>query len=256
MILGNGARRTLALHCTMGFGGAWAGLSKALPELTFIAPDMPSHGSSVDWDEASDFGETVFQASVAAMDDGPMDVIGHSFGAMIALRMAVEYPEKIRSLTMIEPVFMAIAKLDAPESLNSHDTEAQPFRDAIDAGHYEAAARSFNRMWSDEDTVWDALSERTRTAMARAIHVVPNTYGLLYDDTAGLLNEGVLEACRIPTLIMRGALSYDAITVTNNGLATRMPNAQQAVIDGAGHMAPITHPAEVAAALAPHLAGS
>ena len=255
-ILGDGPRRALALHCTMAFGGAWAGLSKARPDLSIVAPDMPSHGASENWDEASDFGETVYQAALSAMDDTPMDVIGHSFGGMTALRLAVEKPENVRSLTVIEPVFFGVAKRDAPETMRAHDVAAKPFLDALEAGDYENAARSFNRMWSDEGPAWSTLPERTRAAMTRAIHVVPDTYGLIYDDTAGLLEKGALDACTIPTLIMRGALSHSSVTATNDGLAARMPNASQAAIEGAGHMAPITHPAAVADALASFLAQS
>ena len=106
--LGAGARRVMALHCTMAFGGAWGNLAAALGEgVSVVAPDMPSHGKSSDWDEVSDFSETVYQASMAALDDAPMDVVGHSFGAAIALRMAVEHPDRIRSLTLFEPVFFA-----------------------------------------------------------------------------------------------------------------------------------------------------
>lgn len=250
MTLGQGDRRALALHCTMAFGGAWSGFSKALPELTLIAPDMPSHGRSVDWDEESSFADTVFAGSLGAMDDRPMDVIGHSFGAVTALRLAVNHAERVRSLTVIEPVFFAVAIQDKPETLAQHDQDAQPFRDAIDAGDREAAARAFNRMWSAEAPKWQDIPERNRAAMIRAIHVVPDTHAFLCDDTAGLLAPGALDACEIPTVIMRGEHAHSAIIATNDGLAARMPNAKQSVIGGAGHMAPISHPKAVAQVVA------
>lgn len=247
MMLGTGPRRALALHCTMAFGGAWGGLARHLgDQLTFIAPDMPSHGQSADWDEASDFSDTVFAASLAAMDDAPMDVIGHSFGAVTALRLAVAHPERLRSLTVIEPVFFAIAQDHAPETLAQHDVQARPFSEAMAVGDRETAARKFNRMWSADAPRWDTLSERTRAAMTRAIHVVPDTHGFLYDDTSGLLAPGALDALQVPTLVMRGAQAHPAIIATNDGLAQLLPKATQSVIKSAGHMAPISHPAAVA----------
>ncbi|NNK16740.1 MAG: alpha/beta hydrolase [Sulfitobacter sp.] len=246
MTLGKGKRRALALHCTMAFGGAWKGLSNALPELTMLAPDMPSHGRSPDWDEVSDFSDTVYAGTLSVMDEGPMDVIGHSFGAVTALRLAVAHPERVRSLTVIEPVFFAVALQDAPETLAQHDSDAQPFRDAIEAGDRETAARTFNRMWSAEAPKWDDMPERNRAAMVRAIHVVPDTHAFLYDDTAGLLDPGALDACTIPTVVLRGEHAHPAISANNDGLAARMPNAVQSVIEGAGHMAPISHPEAVA----------
>lgn len=240
---GQGARAVLALHCTMAYSGAWKGFAAAIPEgFTLIAPDMPSHGGSPDWDDASDFSDTVFQASLDCLSE-PMDLIGHSFGGVTALRLAVERPDLVRSLTMIEPVFFCIAAMDAPDSVADHDAKAQPFYDAFSAGNRAEAARLFNRMWSTGPK-WADLPEQLRAAMTRAIHVVPDTHGFLFDDAAGLLAR--LERAAMPALLIRGARSDAVVQRTNAGLARRLPHASQTVIDDAGHMAPITHPEAVA----------
>lgn len=245
--VGQGARRVLALHCTLAFGGAWAGMAKALAgQVAFVAPDMPSHGKSDDWDGVSHLSDTAVASSVAAMDDTPMDVIGHSFGAMTALRIAVSYPEKVRSMTVIEPVFFAIARQDAPETAAAYEKHSLPFTQAMSSGDAQAGARVFNRMWSDEAPAWDSLPERTRAAMTRGIHVVPGSRNVLYDDDRGLLQPGGLDATPTPTLILRGEQAHPAVIATNDGLAARMRNARQAVVPGAGHMAPISHPKETA----------
>ena len=247
--LGQGARRVLALHCTMAFGGAWGGVGKALGGgVSLVAPDMPSHGKSADWDAVSDFGETVFQASMGALDGAPMDVVGHSFGAATALRMAVEHPVRIRSLTLFEPVFFAAALAEGSDALDDDERNLVEMETALEQHDYDSAARAFNGMWS-AGPGWDTLPERTRAAMARAVHVVPATKPFLYDDNRNLLAPGRMEAVTAPTLVMRGAQSLSAITATNAGLAKRLGNAVEVVINGAGHMAPISHPAEVAAAI-------
>ena len=247
--IGRGPRRVLALHCTMAFGGAWSGLSKVLGDaVTLVAPDMPSHGRSPDWDEVSDFGQTVFEDTAKVMDDAPMDVIGHSFGAVTALRLAAAMPERVRSLMLFEPVFFAVAVQEAPESMDDHDGGISPVMEALKRGEREEAARLFNRMWSDGPP-WNDLPERSRAAMTRAIHVVPNQTSLLYEDTAGLLAPGLLESLKMPTLVMRGANTSPAVIATNNGLAARLGNARQVILDDAGHMGPITHPKQMAAAV-------
>lgn len=248
--LGQGVRRVLALHCTLAHGGAWGGVAKHLGDTaTLIAPDMASHGRSADWDGTSDFAETTYQATLALLPDTPIDIIGHSFGAMTGLRIAAEHPEKVRSLVLFEPVFFAVALADAADTLASHDAAVAPFNDAIASGDMAVAARAFNGMWSDGIGGWDRLPDRTRAAMIRAIHVVPDTVRFLYDDDRNLLKDGVLAAVKAPTVVMRGALSLPAITSVNKGLAQRLGNATEAVIEGAGHMAPISHPSEFAAAV-------
>lgn len=246
--LGQGPRRALALHCTLAFGGAWGGMAKAMGGVvSFVAPDMPSHGKSDDWDGKSHLSDTALAAAVDAMDDAPMDVIGHSFGGTTALRLAVEHPDRVRSLTMIEPVFFAVARADAPETLDAYDAMSAEFTAAMERGDHEAGARAFNRMWGDDAPAWETVPARNRAAMVRGVHVVPGSRSVLYDDDRGLMAPGKLDAVQVPTLILRGALAHPAVVATNDGLAARMPDARQAVIEGAGHMAPITHPAETAA---------
>lgn len=244
--LGNGPRKVLALHCTLAFSGAWAGLMREMrDEVTLIAPDMPSHGRSNAWDGQSSFADTVFEASLACLD-APMDVVGHSFGGATALRLAVERPERVRSLTMIEPVFFAVAAADDPEAAAEHAAKSQPFYDLVQAGDMQQAARTFNRMWSDGPR-WPEMASQVRAAMTRAIHVVPDTTAFLFEDTAGMVPR--LPRATMPTLVVRGSSTDRIVEVTNAGLVRRMPNAREAVMEGAGHMAPVTHPAEMAALL-------
>lgn len=246
--LGQGARKVLALHCTIAHSGAWAGLSAALGgEATFTAPDMPSHGRSSDWDGHGDFFDQVTQLSAAHLTE-PMDVIGHSFGGMLALRLAVEFPDLVRSAVLIEPVFFAIAVQDAPELVRQHDDEAKPVSNALAAGDMEQAARLFNRMWGAKDGPrWPDLPERTRAGMIRGIHVVPAVDDALFHDQKGLLIPGVLDRVNLPFLILSGSETHPVMPAIGEGLARRLPNAKTGVVSGAGHMVPITHPDQTAA---------
>ncbi len=247
--LGQGPRRALALHCSLAHGAAWARLAKPLDQdITMVAPDMPSHGRSCDWDETSDFADTAYQAALDTLDATPMDVIGHSFGAVIALRLAVNHPERLRSLTLIEPVFFAMAQPDAPETVTDFDLGMARVADALAEGDRATAARLFNQRWGD-GSKWVAIPEKSRHAMIRAIHMIPATAGFLYRDAAGMLAPGRLDRVAMPTLLIRGGASPGAIAAIADGLVARLPNVRQSVIDGAGHMAPITHPLPVANAI-------
>lgn len=246
---GQGPRRVLALHCTIAHSGAWRGLAEQMgDEVTLITPDMLSHGRSPDWDKQGDYQDCCVD-SVAHLLEPGMDLIGHSFGATVALRLAVAHPEKIRSLTMIEPVYFAVALADEPDLVAAHEAEATPYIKALAAGDDALAARLFNRMWSENGVSWPDMPEATRAAMTRSIHVVPAQRDSLFDDRPGMLAPGVLDRVTAPVLLLRGSQAHPAIAVVNEGLARRLPDAVSLVVEGAGHMLPISHPKETASEL-------
>jgi lipase len=246
---GRGPRRVLALHCTLAHSGAWRGLAALMgDQATLITPDMLSHGRSPDWDGQGDFQDRSV-AAVQHLLEPEMDIMGHSFGATIALRLAVAHPERARSLTMIEPVFFAVGLKDAPDLVAAHDADLEPFAEAMRAGDMALGARLFNRMWGTGGPRWPELPEGLRAAMTRAISVVPACRAPIYEDLAGMLEPGVLERVSAPCLLLRGSETHPVIGAVNDGLARRLPDAESVVIKGAGHMVPISHPLETASEL-------
>lgn len=250
-ILGSGPREILALHCTMAHSGAWRGLAEALEgRFAVRAPDMYNHGRSPDWDGQGEFQLRMAEAALSLIE-GPVDVVGHSFGATVALRMAVLRPDLVRSLTMIDSVHMAVVRQDRPDILDQDQATSAPFREALAAGEFERAARIFNRGWGDSrGPRWEDLPEARRAAMSRGVRIVPACGPSITDDLPGLLKPGGLGAVTMPVLLIRGGETEATVRIVHEGLARRLPHAQNHVVPGAGHMVAITHPAEIAERLA------
>lgn len=244
-----GARPVLALHCTLAHSGAWRGVSLALAEqATLHAFDMPSHGKSGDW--TPDMGDLhdVATAEARKFLTEPMDVIGHSFGATIALRLACENPELVRSVTSIESVWFAAAAADEPSRIDAFADRNAEFEAAMAAGDRMTAARSFNRNWGD-GSAWDSIPEATRQYMADRIHFVQASTPFVFHDAPGLLASGKIEALDCPVLLMQGEQADDTIDAVNAALHRRLKHSHRETLKGAGHMAPITHPRETAKAI-------
>ncbi len=252
---GHGPRKALAIHCTLAHSGAWRSVGEALADdLTMLAYDLPSHGKSADWDGQGNVHDVATDMARTLLTE-PMDIIGHSFGATVGLRLAIESPELVRSLTLFEPVYFAAAMADDPEGATSAMDRNTAFNAAYDSGDMMEAARVFNTGWGD-GSGWANTPDKLRQYMAERIHFVPASQPFLRDDSAGLLEPGRFARATMPVLLMEGATSGELAEAISTSLEKRLPNVTRRVIKGAGHMAPLTHPAAVADEVRTFLSGT
>lgn len=245
---GNGPRKALLMHCSLGHSDAYGRLCAHLGgALSTTAFDMPGHGRSADWDGASDFQDQVTEIALEFLDE-PMDLIGHSFGGTVALRLAVTHPEKVRSVTVIEPPMMAVAKADVPGSDDAIREGMREFNAALDRGDRETAARVFTSQYGD-GRGWDVLSEVTRSAIVERIHLIRAGTPAVEHDVNGLLEPGGLDSIAAPALVIDSGNTSAMMSLVMKGIAARIPDAELVQIKqrGGGHMLPLTHPEPVAA---------
>jgi 3-oxoadipate enol-lactonase len=86
-----------------GFGGAawnFSELAPLLPGKRLILPDLPGHGGSSPLPAPTLAG---FADVLAELLDGPVDVLGHSLGGVVALRLAERHPSLVRRLVLAAP---------------------------------------------------------------------------------------------------------------------------------------------------------
>ena len=226
-----------------------AGLDELLNALAF---DLPGHGRSGDWDKRGDLQQVSMGMAVDLLEDQaqgqPVDIIGHSFGGTIALRLAVERPDLVRSLVLIEPVFFAVGLADRPDLKGPYDLHMAAYTAALQAGDMSAAAQAFTSVWGD-GRAWDLLPEGQKQAMTKRIHLIAEGAPAIYDDVAGLLSGGKLERIAVPVLLIEGGTSPEYIDAINTALARRIDKSERLAVAGAGHMLPITHPRAAADAV-------
>lgn len=245
---GQGPRRGLAIHCSLAHSGSWSGLARELAEvMTITAFDLPGHGQSGAWEGRGEI-QAVSTAIAADFLDGPADILGHSFGATVALRLAVERPDLVRSLILYEPVFFAVAFADRPAMRAEHAATMADYAAGMASGDMRRAAEGFTAVWGD-GRAWAMMPEAARRKMAAQMPLIVAADPALIEDAGGMLASGALTRIAAPALLMEGARSPAIIAAINAGLAARLPDARRAVIAGAGHMGPITHPGRVAAAV-------
>lgn len=238
------------IHCSLAHHQSLKPLAHALPkQARIIAFDMPGHGASADWSGQGDFQTLTADIGHSFVGEhaGKMHLVGHSFGGTVALRMIVDRPEKIASLTLIEPVFFAAARADDPATYAEHRTEFAPFSTAMETGDMTEAARVFTRFWGTGQP-WANLPEAIREDLTHRIHLIPAGAPAIEDDIHNILAR--LEKVTCPVNLISGENSPPIVRAIHAALAARIPHAKQHQIAGAGHMVPLSHPKEVAACVA------
>ncbi|MBA4492678.1 alpha/beta fold hydrolase [Paracoccus sp. S1E-3] len=235
-------RPALALHCMMGSSNAWTPMAGHLDgQVDLRAFDNPGHGRSPDWQPEGGIDlHTFVTRHAAGKIDRPLDLIGHSFGATIALRIAVGAPEAVRSLTLIEPVLFAAAP--AP-SRQAEDARLAPFAAANDI---DGMIGQFMSDWGAPGAGAIPDDPARADRLRKQMRLVMETNAFLMEDRADILREGGLEGIEAPVMLISGAESPPIIHEIAEALAARLPDVGRATVPGAGHMLPLTHAQAVA----------
>lgn len=239
---GVGAPGVYLLHCTLAHGGAWKRVARRLADrYHLIAPDMVGHGQGPAGDPSADYHDQATAHARIHFPNAPVHLVGHSFGATVALRLAIEAPGRVASLTLFEPVLFAAAA-DGPERKGNAEILGQ-MAPMIAAGDTRGAAKVFLSVWgAGED--FDGLPDAEAARMADQMWMIPAQQGALHHDTARLLPRLDQVAC--PVLLMQGEASPPVIGKILDGLSAGLADVERATIPEAAHMAPITHAGQVA----------
>lgn len=251
-----GGRPFVLLH---GLTGHRDDFIHRLPDLAgeawWLAPDLRGHGDfSITQDETTfcfdrlvrDLGEVL---DAIGADD--CDLLGHSFGGMVALRFALEFPQRVNSL-----VLMATAP-HAPKGY-----EAETFRKAGALACSEGMSllqEIVEKQWRNEPDANDAPSARWADIYwphhrKRYCAMDPVAYGSLgvlmveQEPVADRLAEIVC-----PTSVWVGSRD-DEFLDGSRTLAAGIPEARFVCIEGAGHHPHMENPDVWLEAMRAHLA--
>ncbi len=200
--------------------------------------DLRGHGRSER--APAGYGVRSMTADLAALSadlPGPIDVVGHSWGGLVALRFALDHPERVRRLVIVEAPLppsraMQMADFLAPDgSLPGRllDALPAPLRDAVAAGRRQAQ----RLLESLEFLVF-------KSSLLADLRAEPD-----FDDAE-------LAALRCPTLCAYGDRS--ACLPAGERLARVIPGAKLHVLPG-GHYLHLDARAALVAIIEGHLGG-
>ncbi len=182
----------------------------------------------------------------------PVHLVGHSFGGLSGLAVALRHPQLVRSLTILEA--------PAPEILRhaGEDQHYNTFRNMTGAYFGAFRAGQCNAIEQMIDFYGGAGTFASWPQRVRDYAVETTTVNLLdWTSAYGFTPApSLLAKTTIPTLVVRGEKSHPAVKRANELLGRSIPGATIATIPGAAHFMIATHAGELADLVANHLVAS
>ena len=197
-------------------------------QYTVYAIDRRGRGESGDAEKYGLEREVEDMVAVIESIDEPVVLLGHSFGALIALE-AARGTENLRSLILYD--------LAAWGELNDHIADVGVrLKELFDAGEGEEALVMFLKEFAglDEETIESRRAGPHWQDRVDAFHTVLREGHALSTYTFDLDS---FETMTTPTLILLGGESVESFKQTSTRVSEMLPNARLLVLEGQDHVA-------------------
>lgn len=244
------------LHRALGSQLQWRGLARLLRrDFQVLTLDLYGYGQTPLPESPPEFSLSREAALVRnllhqlQLGQGPLHLVGHSYGGAAALRLAWEDPGRIASLTLFEPVAFHLLAADDPALQPVLEIQAQ-IRRQLRQGRPDLAVGSFIDYWSGPGSFAGSSVRSQQTFCAGLAKLLLDFQALLSDP----LRLAELQELPIPVCLLAGRSSRPPALRVAELLAATLPKAQLHWLEG-GHMAPISHAGEVNARIAAWLHG-
>jgi pimeloyl-ACP methyl ester carboxylesterase len=239
--------RLLCLHSSAGSGRQWEPIAAALePRFEVLAPDLLGYGGG-HWCVGTPVSlDAEAQALAPLLQRGGVHLLGHSYGGAVALQIALRWPDRIASLTLVEPVRFALLRDGATREAHEQIVGVgRRIGMEVLSLRSESAAHRFVDYWSGEGA-WARLDGRRRQLLAARMPKVHAEFEALFADRVPAT---AYAALTMPLQLIGGSRSPLPARQTLQVLAAGLPHATCTVLPGLGHMAPVDAPMQVLAVL-------
>ncbi|WP_366657169.1 alpha/beta fold hydrolase [Fodinicurvata sp. EGI_FJ10296] len=222
-----------------GIGGAaryWTPQLAALADRwRLVAWDMPGYGLSPALDSMT-FPALADRAKalIDDLDDGPVTVLGHSIGGMVAQELAATCPEIVGRL-ILSGTSPAFGRPDGDWQARFLSERLGP----LDAGHTMpelATSLVDGLVGNDPDPEGISLAVDCMGSVSEAVYRQSMECLVTFD------RREALAGIAVPTLLVAGEKDTNAPAPMMEKMAGKIPGARFAVIAEAGHLASLERP--------------
>jgi 3-oxoadipate enol-lactonase len=220
--------RVVLLHSALGDSRLWKRQIPALErEHHVLAPDLPGWGENPLPTEPFSFVDF-------AADLLPGVLVGNSFGGAIALRTALAHPDEVERLVLVGS---GLPAWDFTEEMRAYFAAEQ---EAVEAGDLDLATQVNLDFWVAPEHQDEVRPQQRRALELQTAHAEPE---VIWPEMAAL------STLEMPTLVIVGAEDKGDFLAIAEHLADSIPNADLAIVPGAGHLVGVDQPEELNALL-------
>ena len=238
----------VCIHANASTSGQWRALMERLADrFRVIAVDTYGAGKSPPWPQdrklqLADEVELLEPALEAAGER--FHLVGHSYGGAIALKAALMRPERVQSMVLYEPTLFAVLEEGEPAAREICEV-VEDGRKALERGDVEAVAERFIDYWMGPGS-WAATPPARRPAIAESTRNIAGWLHVLLREPTPLSSFQRLD---VPILYLIGEKTRLSARGVARLLTATLPRVTVQELKGVGHMAPVTHPDLVNAAI-------
>jgi pimeloyl-ACP methyl ester carboxylesterase len=234
-------------------GAAWRSVASAWNgKFRCVTTSLLGYGETAERRTAQEHDmrlEAEVLEAVVRKAGGSVHLVGHSFGGLVSLAVALRKQTPLASLTILEaPAFTILQQHGRHAEYEAFRQMTEGYFAAYDRGENEAIAAMI-------DFYGGAGAFASWPSRVRDYAVSTTPVNILDWTTADtlVLPPQYLASIDIPIMVVAGQASHSAMRCANRLLSVALPGAAYMEIEGAAHFMISTHPGRVADAIERHV---
>jgi non-heme chloroperoxidase len=194
--------------------------------------------------EASDLAKLIILLKLP-----PVHLVGHSFGALVALLLAIKYPQLVQSLTLSEPPVMSwLPGLPGGKKLyiDYNNNLWKPVKHDFEQNDTAAVMRHTIIYFYGSDITKDIPPEDWKQLIENLAEWRAIAYST---DASPAVSKQAVQNLKVPVLLLSAGQTMSVLKLTNAELKRLLPNAQSFQLTEGTHDYWVTNPKQMGDAL-------
>lgn len=233
----------IAIHSSVSANRQWRALTEALKDrYRVLAVNLFGYGETTPWPETSPqslYAQAQLVMVLCEQLGSAVHLVGHSFGASVALKAAALLGPRVGSLILLEPNPFYLLKQGGRTQAF---LESRALRDHVKCfgslGDWPKVAERFADYWLGDGS-WSTMPEKRRAAFAESLPPNFHEWDAVMDEQTTIEE---WKALKVRTLVVSDKATRLPIREIVDMFAQACPHWSFHYIAEGGHMAPLTRP--------------